>query len=91
MNAFNFAMYFDDIFVQCWDGSLKIVNAADNQNIKSVYLPDFVLPGTMKVVGSTVTISQGNRLFGFSIEKLLSNTNTDDQDYARVIHNHSLM
>ena len=80
--AFNFALFFDIIFVQCWDGSLKIINILDSQHIRSVSIPDFTLPGRIKVVGSSVIISQGNRLLSFRIEKLQSAT--DDQLYVAV-------
>jgi hypothetical protein len=81
-NAFNFVEYFDDIFVQCWDGSIRIINCLDTSNVKSISIPNFTLPGRMKMVGSTVVISQGNCILGFRIEKLLSLTG--DQEYVTV-------
>ena len=84
VNAFNFVLNFDDIFIQDWNGCLTIIKEMNHQKTTAVSIPDFTLPGIMKVVGSNIVISQGNRLLGCSIEKLKSG----DQEYITVIRNH---
>lgn len=77
--AFNFVSYFDTICVQCWDGRL-IIQDPDNETIEAS-IPNFSLPGIMKVIGCNIIVSQGNRLLGFSIQKLLAG----DEDNISVI------
>lgn len=81
INAFNSVIYCNDIFVQSWNGSLAIIQDMCQQEITEISIPEFTLPGIMKVVASTIIISQGNRVLGCSIEKLISG----NQEYISVI------
>ena len=71
-DAFNFVSYFENIFVQCWDGSIKIIQESDTQNIKSAAIPDFTLPGIMKIFGDIIVLCQGNHILGLAMDKLIS-------------------
>ena len=72
-NAFNCVVYLplQSIIIQNWDGTLSVLHQGNK--ISNADIPDFILPGIMKIVGSTLIISQGNRILGLSITNLLAN------------------